>query len=142
MVREHPGRQQRQRFMIGKYEIIAQPIATISKPRRASRRMGARDDHSPDTPTTASVCSTYPISWIRTRARKRFAAAAATLVVPTPAAPASGREKYGIEAATSSPPATVAAALAYPRKAERAGPARATSHSPHTNAATATMSAM
>ncbi len=27
MVREHAGRQQRQRFMIGKYEIIAQPIA-------------------------------------------------------------------------------------------------------------------
>jgi len=26
MVREHPGRQQRQRFTIGKYEIIAQPI--------------------------------------------------------------------------------------------------------------------
>ena len=27
MVREHPGRQMRRRFMIGKYEIIAQPIA-------------------------------------------------------------------------------------------------------------------
>ena len=27
VVREHPGRQARKRFMIGKYEIIAQPIA-------------------------------------------------------------------------------------------------------------------
>jgi hypothetical protein len=46
MVREHPGRQARKRFMIGKYEIIAQPIAGSAHMLRytvfvAGRRIGA-----------------------------------------------------------------------------------------------------
>ena len=45
-VREHPGRQARQRFMLGKYEIIAQPIAGSAHMLRytvfvAGRRIGA-----------------------------------------------------------------------------------------------------
>ena len=44
--REHPGRQQRQRFMIGKYEIVAQPIPGSAHMLRytvfvAGRRVGA-----------------------------------------------------------------------------------------------------
>jgi hypothetical protein len=45
-VREHPGRQARKRFMIGKYEIIAQPIAGSAHMLRytvfvSGRRIGA-----------------------------------------------------------------------------------------------------
>ncbi len=46
VVREHPGRQARKRFMIGKYEIIAQPIAGSAHMLRytvfvSGRRIGA-----------------------------------------------------------------------------------------------------
>jgi hypothetical protein len=46
VVREHPGRQARKRFMIGKYEIIAQPIAGSAHMLRytvfvSGRRVGA-----------------------------------------------------------------------------------------------------
>jgi len=46
MVRHHPGRQERKRFMIGKYEIIAQPIHGSAHMLRytvfvAGRRIGA-----------------------------------------------------------------------------------------------------
>ena len=42
IVREHPGRQQRQRFMIGKYEIIAQPIAGSAHMLRYTVFVGGR----------------------------------------------------------------------------------------------------
>jgi hypothetical protein len=46
LVREHPGRQARRRFMIGKYEIIAQPIPGSAHMLRytvfvSGRRVGA-----------------------------------------------------------------------------------------------------
>ena len=48
---EHPGRQARRRFMIGKYEIIAQPIAGSAHMLRytvfvSGRRVGATDQHA------------------------------------------------------------------------------------------------
>lgn len=55
-VREHPGRQARKRFMIGKYEIIAQPIAGSAHMLRYTVFVGGRRIGATASMPTESDC--------------------------------------------------------------------------------------
>ncbi|MCC6210446.1 MAG: hypothetical protein IT513_05325 [Burkholderiales bacterium] len=55
-VREHPGRQARRRFMIGKYEIIAQPIAGSAHMLRYTVFVGGRRVGATASMPTESDC--------------------------------------------------------------------------------------
>ena len=55
-VREHPGRQARKRFMIGKYEIIAQPIAGSAHMLRYTVFVGGRRVGATASMPTESDC--------------------------------------------------------------------------------------
>ena len=56
MVREHPGRQARKRFMIGKYEIIAQPIPGSAHMLRYTVFVGGRRIGATASMPTESDC--------------------------------------------------------------------------------------
>ena len=55
-VREHPGRQARKRFMLGKYEIIAQPIAGSAHMLRYTVFVGGRRIGATASMPTESDC--------------------------------------------------------------------------------------
>ena len=56
MVRHHPGRQERKRFMIGKYEIIAQPIPGSAHMLRYTVFVGGRRIGATASMPTESDC--------------------------------------------------------------------------------------
>ena len=56
VVREHPGRQERKRFMLGKYEIIAQPIPGSAHMLRYTVFVGGRRIGATASVPTESDC--------------------------------------------------------------------------------------